>query len=192
MRRLLAIVAAAFLVTTAACAASLPDFTAGPTTEPPITTAPIGTAPTIPASTTTTEPPIVVPEQLIGLEVQPITIVDGDGVWSLTVAVADDGATRSRGLMDVADLGDLDGMLFVWQEPTTTGFWMQDVILPLDIAFFGEDLVRVDNFTMPLCTAEDCPTYSAAGSFTYAVEVLDGTFTDMSSVARLVLGPYSG
>lgn len=192
MRRILGIAVGALVMISPACAASLPDFAPASTAEPSTSEAPIGSAPTIPASTTTTEPPIFVPEQLIGLEVQPITIVDGDGLWSLTVAVADDDPARTRGLMNVADLGDLDGMLFVWEAPTTSGFWMSDVILPLDIAFFGEDLGLVDHFTMPLCTIEDCPSYPAAGPFNYAVEVLEGTFADITPAARLVLGPYSG
>ena len=188
MRRILGVAVAALLATTAACAAELPDFDAASTAEPSVTTAPTG-GPPIPASTTSTEPPPFVPEQIADLEIQPITIVDGDRLWVLTVAVADTPGERSQGLMNVADLEDLDGMLFVWGDPTSSGFHMTDVILPLDIAFFGEDLLLVDSFTMPLCTSDDCPSYPAAGPFRYAVETLESTFADITPTATLTLNP---
>ena len=190
MRRILGVAVAALLATTTACAAELPDFDAASTIEPPATT-PQADAPSIPPSTTSTEAPPFVPEQLAGLETQPITIVDGERVWVLNVAVAATEDRRDRGLMDVADLGDLDGMLFVYESAITTTFWMKDVILPLDIAFFGEDLTLVDAFTMPLCTAGDCPSYSPAGPFQYAVETLELTFAGITPAAMLVLDPAS-
>ena len=188
MRRILGVAVAALLATTAACAAELPDFTAASTSDPSGTESAAGSA-TIPASTTTTEPPLFVPEQLTDLEILPITIVDGDTIWVLTVAVADSDGARRQGLMNVADLGDLDGMLFVWEEASSSSFWMQDVILPLDIAFFGEDLLLVDSFTMPLCTTDECPSFLATGPFRYAVETLESTFSGMSPAAMLVLDP---
>ena len=191
MRRILVMAIAALLATTAACAAEIPDFgadsTGGSSTENPGSALPI--VPSTTTTTTTTEPPLVVPEQLAGLEIQPITVIDDDIRWILTVAVADSQEDRGRGLMDVADLGDLDGMLFVWEEPLSTGFWMDDVILPLDIAFFGDDLMYVDHFTMPLCTADPCPTHSAGGPFQYALELLESSFIELTSSAKLNLDP---
>ena len=189
MRRILGAALAALIAMTTACAAELPDFAASATSDSPATTASIGSSPPIPASTTTTEPPLVVPEQLTGLDVKPITIVDGDSVWSLMVAVADDDAERSGGLMGVADLGDLDGMLFLWESPNNSSFWMQDVILPLDIAFFGEDMMLVDRFTMPLCTTDDCPSYPASGPYNFAVEAHELSFSELTPAATLTLDP---
>lgn len=199
MRRILVVAVAVLLATTAACSARLPDFEAASTgepgtsepsgtTAPPVATDPTG-GPPIPSSTTSTEAPPFVPEQLADLEIQPIAIVDGERLWSLVVAVAATADQRRQGLMNVADLEDLDGMLFVFDSPTTTGFWMEDVILPLDIAFFGEDLTLVDSFTMPLCTVEDCPTFPPDGPFQYAVETLEAEFAGISPAATLILNP---
>ncbi len=194
MRRILAVAAAALLVTTAACSAKLPDFGVGSTSEPPastdpsVTTEPTG-APPIPASTTSTEAPPFVPQQLADLEIQAIAIVDGERLWNFVVAVAATEDQRRQGLMNVADLQDLDGMLFVFDSPTDTGFWMKDVLLPLDIAFFGEDLTFVDSFTMPLCAVEDCPTFPPAGPFQYGVETLESGFAGISPAATLILNP---
>ncbi len=184
MRRILGVALGVVLITTTACAGRLPDFTSTSTQDPSA----FPTGDTGSSTTTTTEPPFI-PEPLRGLEVQSISIIDGDEVWVLTVAVADTEAAQRRGLMDVADLQDLDGMLFAWEEPTSTTFWMKDVILPLDIVFFGEDRSLVDYFTMPLCTTDECPSYPAAGSFKYAVEVPASTFFGLTPDAMLVLDP---
>jgi uncharacterized membrane protein (UPF0127 family) len=187
MRRILGAVVAALLLTTTACAAELPELAEASSSAP--VGADTSAGATIPASTATTEPSLLLPEPLTGLETQSITVVDDNIVWLLTVAVADTDAERSQGLMNVADLGDLEGMLFVWPEPISTGFWMKDVILPLDIAFFGEDLTLVDSFTMPLCTTDPCPSHLAAGPFKYAVEVVADTFTELTPEATLILSP---
>ena len=66
----------------------------------------------------------------------------------LTVAVADDAPMRRQGLMFVEDLGDLDGMLFVFEEERSGGFWMKNTLIPLDIAFFDSEGHSVGTLTM--------------------------------------------
>lgn len=126
-------------------------------------------APTVePATTTTTTAAApVVPTLLDGFRVQHISI---DGA-ALFVAVADTSDLRRQGLMNVEDLGDLDGMLFVFEQDTSGGFWMKDTLLPLDIAFFAADGAFVDGFEMQPCTTEDCPTYTPGGMYRYALEL---------------------
>lgn len=180
MRRLVPILLFAFFA--ASCAAGqvpeLPDLT----TRTPVTLAPTTTAPPATGPPTTTEPPVV-PAELAGLEVRAISIVDGELTYSLRVAVADDAAERTRGLMGVADLGDLDGMLFIYDPPTTSTFWMEDTLIPLDIAFFDADGNWVNNFTMPLCLDQECENYSAEGEYVYAVEVPEAGFAALTPAA---------
>jgi uncharacterized membrane protein (UPF0127 family) len=97
--------------------------------------------------------------------------LDGD---ELLVAVADTPPLRQVGLMNVADLGDLDGMLFVFEADSSGGFWMKDTLIPLDIAFFEADGSFVDGFLMEPCTTTDCPTYRPSGPYRYALEVPAG------------------
>ena len=87
--------------------------------------------------------------------------------------------------MGVVDLGDLDGMLFIWPAPTTSTFWMKDTLIPLDIAFFTSEGTWVNNFTMQPCIDTDCPNYSAEGTYTYAVEVPDAGFAALTPSAML-------
>jgi uncharacterized membrane protein (UPF0127 family) len=96
----------------------------------------------------------------------------GDQTW--LVAVADTPDLRARGLMGVADLGDLDGMLFVWPEDVTSGFWMKNTLIPLDVAFFGADGSLVDVLTMVPCEADPCPSYRPSGAYRWALEAPAG------------------
>ena len=98
------------------------------------------------------------------------------------VAVADETAERARGLMGVEDLGAVRGMLFVFPEDSTGGFWMKDTPLALDIAFFGADGSLVDLLEMAPCPADPCPRYRAAGPYRYALEVPAGGFAGLEDL----------
>lgn len=113
------------------------------------------------------------------------TIVMSGERWS--VAVADTPELRARGLMGITDLGDLDGMLFVFEEDTRAGFWMKDTLIALDVAFFGEDGGFVDLLTMEPCRADPCPTHTPSGAYRYAVEAPEGRLAAITDL-RLDLG----
>lgn len=122
---------------------------------------------TVPATTTTDG---TAADPLAGFERREVAI-SGE---SWTVAVAATPGERSQGLMGVTDLGDLDGMLFVFEADTDSGFWMKNTLIPLDIAFFAADGTLVDLLTMEPCTADPCPVYTPAGPYRYAVETVVG------------------
>jgi len=100
----------------------------------------------------------------------------------LLVAVADDPARRAQGLMGVEDLGALRGMLFVFPEDTTSGFWMKDTPLALEIAFFAADGSLVGSFSMAPCPGGECPTYQPAGPYRFALEVPAGGFAGLGDL----------
>lgn len=111
-----------------------------------------------------------VPPELAGLELTTVTI----GSLELMVAIADTPAARSRGLAGTADLGPLDGMLFAYQEPVEGGFFMRGVTMALDIAFVDAEGRVLSVLTMPLCTADPCPTYAPASPYRWAIETPAG------------------
>lgn len=130
------------------------------------------------STTPTTAPSTTVPHQapstgdLGEVTVRQVTV---DGI-ELLVAIAATGEERSQGLRAVDDLGDLDGMLFVWDgNEVTSRFTMADTLIELDIAFFDSSGVFVDGFRMTPCRGEDCPTYAAAAPYSYALETPAGT-----------------
>lgn len=98
----------------------------------------------------------------------------------LLVAVAGTPADRRQGLMEVDDLGDLDGMLFVFPTDTTSGFWMKNTLIPLDIAFFGVDGRVVDSFTMQPCKSDPCEVYDVAGPYRFALEMPAGSMPTLT------------
>lgn len=122
----------------------------------------------------------------VGDEFPRATITVSGEPWE--VAVADSPELRRRGLQGVEGLGDLDGMLFVFPEPTEAAFTMRGTRMAIDIAFFAEDGVLVDRLEMVPCRGEPCPSYRSSGPFRYAVETQAGGF---SSVEPPRLDPAS-
>jgi uncharacterized membrane protein (UPF0127 family) len=94
----------------------------------------------------------------------------------LDVVVADEGDERYQGLREREDIGPYDGMLFVFDRPTSTSFTMSTVPVPLEIGFYDADGRLVDRLLMKPCADEQsrCPLYGPKGSFTYALETLEG------------------
>jgi uncharacterized membrane protein (UPF0127 family) len=127
-------------------------------------------------STATTGP--APPDQLAGFTRLEVRV--GGEAWQ--VAVADTPALRSRGLMGVTDLGDVRGMLFLWEDDTSGGFWMRDTLIPLDIAFFDAAGVLVDLLSMTPCREDPCPTYRPSGPYRAALEAPAGGFDGLDIV----------
>lgn len=98
----------------------------------------------------------------------------------LRVVLADDGVERFEGLRLRDTLGDYDGMLFVFDDPTSTSFTMSTVPVPLDIGFYDESGRRVAQLRMEPCAGaeSECPSYSAGAEFRYALETLAGDLPD--------------
>lgn len=99
--------------------------------------------------------------------------IDGQRV---PVAVAATRELRGQGLRGVADLGDLAGMLFVWEEPVLTSFGMRDVPITLDLALLDADGVVIDTLEMVPCETVTCPSYAIDTPWQYAIESPAGSF----------------
>ena len=91
--------------------------------------------------------------------------------------------------MGVAEFGVVEGMVFVFDAPTETSFYMKDVLVPLDIAFVGADGTVLDVLTMALCTAEPCPLYRSPAPFLWAIEAPAGGLAGIASGDRFTLQP---
>jgi uncharacterized protein len=93
------------------------------------------------------------------------------------VAVTD--AQRQRGLMEVEDLPDGIGMLFLFETERTGGFWMRNTLVPLDIAYLDADGTIGTILAMDPCVAaeaSDCPVYTPEDPYVAALEVPQGWF----------------
>jgi uncharacterized membrane protein (UPF0127 family) len=108
----------------------------------------------------------------------PARVRFGDRAEVLHVDVARSDAEKERGLMHVRSLPEDAGMAFVWTEPTETGFWMKDTLIPLSVAFVDADGRVVSIRDMTPCAADPCPVYSAGAPFVLAVEANRGWFAE--------------
>lgn len=104
-----------------------------------------------------------------------VTTVDGREVVGC-VLVADSRDERSRGLMEVTDLGEHDGMAFLFEGDTTSGFWMRNTPTPLTIAYYDAAGAFVAADDMEPCDDRlDCPVYPAPPRpYRVAIEVPRG------------------
>jgi hypothetical protein len=107
----------------------------------------------------------------------PLTISAAEGEVVLQVEIADTPEERAVGLMHRSSLPEDAGMAFLWDEPVEAGFWMKDTLIPLQIAFWGEDGAILALFEMTPCEAEPCETYGPDEPYAGAVEANSGWFT---------------
>jgi uncharacterized membrane protein (UPF0127 family) len=94
------------------------------------------------------------------------------------LSIADSPEERRVGLMGVEALDEDGGMVFVFDGEQDGSFWMKDTLIPLSIAFWGEDGRLLDILEMEPCTADPCPTYSARAPYTHALEMNAHWFED--------------
>lgn len=76
---------------------------------------------------------------------------DGETISSVEVAIADDPEERNQGLMNITDLPEESGMLFIFPDESPRSFWMANTPLSLDIIYVNADssIVRIHHSTTP-------------------------------------------
>lgn len=92
-----------------------------------------------------------------------------DGV-PLRPEVAKTSAQRSLGLMNRTQAPE-DGMLFVFPETTSGGFWMKNTLVPLTIVFFDSAGARVRKLSMTPCRKDPCRIYDPGRPYRFALEL---------------------
>jgi uncharacterized membrane protein (UPF0127 family) len=138
-------------------------------TGPPATTG-AETSTTL-ASTSTTEMATTTSPGADPFPVEAISV----GEVEVTVWVAANDPDRARGLMDVEALPEpIEGMLFVFDSPTATEFWMLNTLIPLDIWWFDASGSLIGSTTMEPCETSPCPTYPSPGQVMWALETPAG------------------
>ena len=105
----------------------------------------------------------------------PVVTVTFEGAPPIRAEVARRSDQRQRGLMQRRELPEGTGMLFLFPQRSSGGFWMKGTLIPLSIAYVDGDRV-VSTTEMTPCTADPCPTYAPAAPYTAAVEAPAGFF----------------
>ena len=111
------------------------------------------------------------PAQQTPTEFRVIPLTAGIHVIKAEVALAPD--ERSKGLMFRQSLGQNQGMVFLFDEPAVQCMWMRNTLIPLSVAFIGDD-GRVVNIEDMAPQTED--NHCAARPARYALEMSRGWF----------------
>lgn len=85
---------------------------------------------------------------------------EGDTLSTIDIEIAETDEARMRGLMGRRSLPPQSGMLFIMDDADTTGFWMRNTPMPLDIIFVGPDsqVVTIARRTTPYSDEVISPT----------------------------------
>lgn len=105
-----------------------------------------------------------------------ITVTNSAGEEvKVKVEIADEEEEYEQGLMDRESLCENCGMLFVYEEDVTYGFWMKDTQILLSIAFISHNGTIIDIQQME---PETTDIHSPGDPYRYALEVNQGFFED--------------
>lgn len=106
-----------------------------------------------------------------------ITLINSEGSrLSLDVELANDSATRAKGLMGRGSLGENEGMLFIMPRSDRYPFWMLNTTIPLDAIHIAENGTVVDVIQMEPCglNITRCRIYAPKAPAKYILEVNKG------------------
>jgi uncharacterized protein len=118
------------------------------------------------------------PEPGSGLPRGMVVIGTGRDAVQVDVEIAETYEAKVRGLMGRRSLPPGSGMVFLAAEPTDSGFWMKDTLIPLSIAFWDEDGRILAMLDMDPCPGLPCPSYDPGVEWTHALEVNQGFFVE--------------
>lgn len=111
-------------------------------------------------------------------------IVDNEEVAKLSLETAKTPKERAIGLMNRTDLGENEGMIFIYDESRERSFWMKNTYIPLDMIFLtAEKTVRTIKQAdpEPNVSDEDLKTYTSEGPARYVIET-NQNFTDEKGI----------
>ena len=78
---------------------------------------------------------------------------------TILLEVARTSAEQSTGLMNRTELARDRGMLFVFSPPRPVSFWMKNTLIPLDMVFVSNGVVKYIGAKIQPCPADPCPGY---------------------------------
>ncbi len=79
-----------------------------------------------------------------------------------------------RGLMYRKNMGQNEGMIFLYTKPQRMSFWMRNTPLPLDVGFISSDGVLQEFY--PLYPYDETTVVSRSDELQYALELNQGWF----------------
>jgi len=109
------------------------------------------------------------------------------------VELAQDDATRARGLMFRDEMAADHGMLFIHDRQEPQAYWMKNTRIPLDILYFDNQrrLVTQQRDVPPCTLGDGCPPYPSNAPARYVLELNAGQASrlQLKDGAELRFGP---
>ena len=117
-----------------------------------------------------------VPTQAQSLPITASAMIEGT---TIQLEVAQTPEQQAMGLMFRSELADDRGMLFPFDRPRFTRFWMRNVEIPLDMIFMNGDEVVAIADSVPPCTETPCPTYGPDVPVSQVIELRGGRAAEL-------------
>src|SRR6478609_2692494 len=112
------------------------------------------------------------------------------GIHNINAELASTPQQREIGLMFRNLMPANDGMLFVFEQPSKQCFWMKNTLIPLSVAFIGDDgsVVNIDDMK-PQTDDSHC----SARPVRFVLEMNEGWFAKrgIKAGSRLRGGPFA-
>lgn len=129
-----------------------------------------------PAQPSASSPAPALPSQSL-----PITAEAQIGKVTIGLEVARTPEQQQIGLMNRTSLADDRGMLFAFDPPRVTQFWMRNTLIPLDMVFLRQGVVQVIVPTAAPCKADPCPIYgSSTAEIDQVIELRGGRAQELN------------
>ncbi len=90
--------------------------------------------------------------------------------------IADTPEKMQRGYMFREQVGEEDGMIFVYPSTSFHAMWMKNTLVPLDMVWMDADfrVVHIER-SVPPCRKDPCPAYGSLRRASYVLEVRGGS-----------------
>jgi uncharacterized protein len=89
----------------------------------------------------------------------PVSATVTIGKQIIMLEVARTSEEQSTGLMYRNELAQDRGMLFLFNPPRSVQFWMKNTLIPLDMLFMSNGVVKYIGNNIPPCKVASCPSY---------------------------------
>lgn len=86
---------------------------------------------------------------------------------------------QQMGLMYRKSLPDNQGMLFKFPSAQPARFWMKNTLIPLDMVFMQNGVVKYIKTSAPPCTNDPCPSYGPNTLVDTVIELRSGRATEL-------------
>jgi uncharacterized protein len=101
-----------------------------------------------------------------------------------SVEIAENDASRARGMMFRDSLAPNAGMLFIFDDEAPRSFWMHNCKIALDILYFDAQFKMVGSaLSVPPCNLppEQCPSYASGAPAKYVLELNAGRTQELGA-----------